>query len=64
MALGYAGSVHRFSYEPGYQRRGVRDSDGRVLRIEYGKIFIEATVAKGKVTNVQFETKRSRNVNH
>ena len=32
-------------------------------RIEWGKVFIEATVAKGKVTNIQFETKRSRNVN-
>lgn len=32
-------------------------------RIGYGKIFIEATVLKGKVTNIQYETKRSQNVN-
>ena len=32
-------------------------------RIDWGKVLIEATVAKGKVTNIQFETRRSLNVN-
>lgn len=32
-------------------------------RIQYGKIMIEITVAKGKCTNIQAETKRSLNLN-
>lgn len=41
----------------------IRILEDESRRIDWGKVFIEATVAKGKVTNVQFETKRSRNVN-
>lgn len=32
-------------------------------RITYGKLFIEVTVAAGKATNIQCETKRSMNIN-
>ena len=32
-------------------------------RINYGKIFVEVTVAAGKATNIQCETKRSMNIN-
>lgn len=32
-------------------------------RIEYGKLFIEVTVLKGRATNIQAETKRSHNLN-
>jgi hypothetical protein len=32
-------------------------------RIEYGKLMVECTVLKGRVTNVQAETKRSKNIN-
>lgn len=32
-------------------------------RIEYGKLFIEVTVLKGRPTNIQAETKRSHNLN-
>ena len=32
-------------------------------RISYGKLFIEVTIANGRATNVQCETKRSKNIN-
>jgi hypothetical protein len=32
-------------------------------RIGFGKLFIEVTVAKGRATNIQAETKRSMNLN-
>lgn len=33
-------------------------------RMQFGKVLIECTVMKGRVTNIQGETKRSMNVNH
>lgn len=33
-------------------------------RIQYGKLFIEITVMNGKMTNMQAETRRSKNINH
>jgi hypothetical protein len=33
-------------------------------RIQWGKVMVEATVTKGQITNVQFETRRSKNVNN
>ena len=32
-------------------------------RMQYGKLYVEVTVHKGKVTNAQAETKRSYNLN-
>ena len=44
------------------QRDVVRILEEEAGRIEWGKVYVEATVTKGKITNVQFETKRSKNV--
>lgn len=32
-------------------------------RVQFGKLLIEVTVMKGHPTNIQCETKRSRNLN-
>lgn len=33
-------------------------------RMQYGKALIEVTINKGKVTNLQFETRKSVNINY
>jgi hypothetical protein len=37
--------------------------DKEAARIAYGKLFIEITIANGRMTNIQGETKRSMNIN-
>lgn len=43
------------------QIRSFVDTEAR--RINYGKLFIEITIANGRMTNIQGETKRSMNLN-
>lgn len=45
------------------QEQIIKFIEEETRRVHYGKLFIEVTVAKGKATNIQCETKRSMNIN-
>lgn len=49
--------------EPQIEKQVVDFINTEVSRIEYGKLFLEVTVLKGRATNIQGETKRSLNLN-
>lgn len=49
--------------EPQHQSQIAKFIEEEVSRIEFGKLFVEITVMKGKTTNIQAETKRSMNLN-
>jgi hypothetical protein len=49
--------------EPEIEKQVIDFISTETERIQYGKLFIEVTVLKGRATNIQGETKRSLNLN-